>query len=86
LHRADGCCRNGARHPNRFGGFATLATQDPDAAQPIWSSVAELGLVGGLISGHCQGRYLADPAYEDLFACAESTGVITPPSRLGTCA
>jgi 2,3-dihydroxybenzoate decarboxylase len=60
-------------NPNRFGGFATLATQDPDAATAeLERAVSELGLVGGLINGHCQGRYLDDPAYEQLFACAES--------------
>ncbi|ORB68740.1 amidohydrolase family protein [Mycolicibacterium tusciae] len=60
-------------NPNRFGGFATLATQDPDAATAEFErAVTELGLVGGLINGHCQGRYLDDPAYEALFACAES--------------
>ncbi len=60
-------------NPNRFGGFATLATQDPDAAAAEFErAVTELGLVGGLINGHCQGRYLDDPAYEGLFACAES--------------
>lgn len=61
--------------PNRFGGFATLATQDPDAAAAEFErAVSELGLVGALINGHCQGRYLDDPAYHDLFACAESLG------------
>jgi predicted TIM-barrel fold metal-dependent hydrolase len=60
-------------NPNRFGGFAALATQDPDAATAEFErAVTELGLVGGLINGHCQGRYLDDPAYEALFACAES--------------
>jgi predicted TIM-barrel fold metal-dependent hydrolase len=61
--------------PGRFGGFATLATQDPDAAAvELERAVTELGLVGALINGHCQGRYLDDPAYERLFACAESLG------------
>jgi predicted TIM-barrel fold metal-dependent hydrolase len=60
-------------NPHRFGGFATLATQEPDAATAeLERAVTELGLVGGLINGHCQGRYLDDPAYEQLFACAES--------------
>jgi 2,3-dihydroxybenzoate decarboxylase len=60
-------------HPNRFGGFATLATQDPEAAAAEFErAVTELGLVGGLINGHCQGRYLDDPAYEALFARAEA--------------
>lgn len=62
-------------HPRRFGGFATLATQDPDAAAiELERAVTELGLVGGLINGHCQGRYLDDPAYERLFGCAEALG------------
>lgn len=62
-------------NPNRFGGFATLATQDPAAAAAeLQRAVTELGLVGGLINGHCQGRYLDDPAYHSLFACAESLG------------
>ncbi|CAN5662406.1 amidohydrolase family protein [soil metagenome] len=63
-------------HPSRFGGFATLATQDPDAAAAeLERTVTELGLVGGLINGHCRGRYLDDPAYEGLFAKAEALGV-----------
>jgi 2,3-dihydroxybenzoate decarboxylase len=62
-------------NPDRFGGFATLATQDPDAAAAeLERAVTELGLVGGLINGHCQGRYLDDPAYEELFGCAEGMG------------
>jgi 2,3-dihydroxybenzoate decarboxylase len=62
--------------PNRFGGFATLATQDPAAAAAeLERAVTELGLVGGLINGHCRGRYLDDPAYEELFAHAEAMGV-----------
>jgi predicted TIM-barrel fold metal-dependent hydrolase len=62
-------------NPHRFGGFATLATQDPDAAAAEFErAVTELGLVGGLINGHCQGRYLDDPEYEGLFARAESLG------------
>lgn len=60
---------------NRFGGFATLATQDPDAsAIELERAVTELGLVGGLINGHCQGRYLDDPAYERLFERAQELG------------
>jgi predicted TIM-barrel fold metal-dependent hydrolase len=62
-------------NPSRFGGFATLATQQPDAAVAEFDrAVTELGLVGGLINGHCQGRYLDDPAYEALFSRAEALG------------
>lgn len=64
------------RYPDRFGGFAALATQDPDgAAAELERAVTELGLVGGLINGHTHGRYLDDPAYGDLFACAQDLGV-----------
>ncbi len=63
-------------NPNRFGGFATLATQDPDAtATELERAATDLGLVGALINGHCQGRYLDDPAYEGLFARAEELAV-----------
>ena len=76
-HRAnDNLAETVRENPNRFGGFATLATQDPDAAAAeLERAVTELGLVGALINGHCQGRYLDDPAYEGLFGCAESLGV-----------
>jgi 2,3-dihydroxybenzoate decarboxylase len=38
-------------NPNRFGGFATLATQDPDASTAeLERAVTDLGLVGGLIN------------------------------------
>jgi 2,3-dihydroxybenzoate decarboxylase len=75
-------------NPNRFGGFATLATQDPDAATAeLERAVTDLGLVGGLINGHCQGRYLDDPAYERLFARAESMGapIYLHPTTRGAC-
>ncbi|MCX2931431.1 amidohydrolase family protein [Mycobacterium sp. CVI_P3] len=62
--------------PDRFGGFATLATQEPDAAAAeLERAVEELGLVGGLINGHTRGRYLDDPAYLGLFECAQHLGV-----------
>lgn len=64
------------QYPDRFGGFATLATQDPDAAAAeLRRAVVDLGLVGALINGHTHGRYLDDPAYEPLFATAETLGV-----------
>lgn len=62
--------------PDRFGGFATLAPQDPDAsAAELERAVHDLGLVGGLINGHTHGRYLDDPAYLGLFDCAQRLGV-----------
>ena len=64
------------RHPRRFGGFAALATQDPaGAAAELERAVTDLGLLGALINGHTHGRYLDDPAYADLFDCAQRLGV-----------
>jgi predicted TIM-barrel fold metal-dependent hydrolase len=65
-----------SRNPHRFGGFAALATQDPDAAAAeLERAVTDLGLLGGLINGHTHGRYLDDPAYDGLFECAQRLGV-----------
>ncbi|KZS67568.1 amidohydrolase family protein [Mycobacterium ostraviense] len=62
-----------AAMPDRFGAFATLAPQDPQAAAAeLTRAVTELGFVGGLINGHTQGRYLDDPAYYGLFEAAEA--------------
>lgn len=62
--------------PDRFGGFATLATQDPAAAAAeLERAVTDLGLVGALINGRTGERYLDDPAYYPLFECAEALGV-----------
>lgn len=65
-----------AENPYRLGGFATLATQDPEAAAAeLDRAVNGLGLLGGLINGHTRGRYLDDPAYGELFDCAQRLGV-----------
>lgn len=62
--------------PDRFGGFATLATQNPAAAAAeLERAVTELGLAGALINGRTHSRYLDDPAYYPLFECAEELGV-----------
>lgn len=61
---------------DHFGAFATLATQDPDAAaEELQRAVTELGFAGALINGHTHGRYLDDPAYKELFERAETLGV-----------
>ena len=68
--------RRCAEVPGRLGGFATLATQDPDAAAvELERAVTELGLLGALINGHCQGRYLDDPENEGLFERAQGMDV-----------
>jgi predicted TIM-barrel fold metal-dependent hydrolase len=62
--------------PDRFGAFATLATQDPDAAaDELQRAVTDLGFAGALINGRTHDRYLDDSAYEGLFERAETLGV-----------
>jgi predicted TIM-barrel fold metal-dependent hydrolase len=65
-----------SQNPYRFGGFATLATQDPDAAAAeLERAVTDLVLLGALVNGHTHGRYLDDRAYDGLFDCAQRLGV-----------
>lgn len=64
------------RHPTRFAGFATLPTADPDAAatELEWS-VTELGLVGALIDGRTDGKFLDDPRFDPILAAAAQLDV-----------
>ena len=56
---------NIARHPDRFGGFATLPMQSaPDAAKELERCVKQLGFHGALINGHTNGHYLDEDQYE----------------------
>ena len=52
------------RHPDRFGGFATLPTQSPkDAADELERCIKQLGFHGALINGHTHGHYLDEDRY-----------------------
>ncbi|GII82289.1 amidohydrolase [Sphaerisporangium siamense] len=65
-----------ARHPSRFRGFAALPLQDPAAAvAELERCVRDLGFVGALVNDHTQGRYLDDPAYEQVWSALEELGV-----------
>lgn len=65
-----------AAHPDRFAGFATLPTPDPDAAaEELERSVTGLGFKGALINGHTGGRFLDDPVFWPIFERAEALGV-----------
>ena len=56
------------RHPDRFGGFATLPTQSPqDAANELERCVRQLGFYGALINGHTHGHYLDEDKYHVLW-------------------
>jgi len=54
-----------ARNPKRYGGFATLPMQDPQAAaDELTRAVETLGFKGALVNGHTNGVYYDDPAYD----------------------
>ena len=53
-----------ARHPDRFGGFATLPMQAPqEAADELERAVRQLGFHGALLNGHSHGHYLDEDRY-----------------------
>jgi hypothetical protein len=59
-------------HPDRFGGFATLPTSDPDAAaEELRRAKLQLGFVGAMVNGTTGGRFLDDPMFRPLLAEAE---------------
>jgi hypothetical protein len=65
-----------ARHPGRFAGFAVLPMQSPEAcAAELERAVRELNLVGALINGTTEGRFLDHPGYDGLLAAAEGLDV-----------
>jgi predicted TIM-barrel fold metal-dependent hydrolase len=54
-------------HPERFAGLATLPTSDPAAAaEELARAVEELGLLGAMVNGHTNGRFLDDRAFDVL--------------------
>ncbi|MEU6171411.1 amidohydrolase family protein [Streptantibioticus parmotrematis] len=61
------------RHPDRFGGLATVAPQDPAAAAAeIERAMGPLGLNGIMINSHTGGRYLDEPEFAPLLEAAEA--------------
>lgn len=64
------------RFPDRFRGFAALPLQDPDAAvRELQRCVSELGFVGAFVNDHTHGRYLDDPAHDELWSALEELAV-----------
>ncbi|NMM04085.1 amidohydrolase [Paraburkholderia sp. RP-4-7] len=56
-------------NPARFGGFASLPWQDPDAAAlELERTVKELGFKGTLLTGRPGKTFLDDPRYEPVLA------------------
>jgi len=53
-----------AKRPDRYGGFAHLAMQDPQAAaDELARCVRDLGMQGAMINGQTGGTYLDDDRY-----------------------
>ncbi len=65
-----------AAHPDRFAGFAALATADPDAAAgELARAVQELGFKGALVNGRTRERFLDEQFFWPIFESAEALGV-----------
>ncbi|MFT5500821.1 MAG: putative TIM-barrel fold metal-dependent hydrolase [Woeseiaceae bacterium] len=69
-------------HPKRYGAFATLPLQDPDAASAeLTRCVRELGFKGCMINGFTQrddpdsALYLDEPRYRDFWATLSELNV-----------
>lgn len=64
------------QHPDRFAAFAALPLQDPDAAvRELERAIRELGFKGALVNDHVQGKYLDDPAFDEVWAALAELGV-----------
>ena len=62
--------------PDRYGGFAHLAMQDPrKAADELERSVKDLGFYGALINGQTNGAYLDDDRFSVFWERASDLGV-----------
>ncbi|MDQ0597179.1 aminocarboxymuconate-semialdehyde decarboxylase [Streptomyces canus] len=65
-----------AQGPDRLRGLGIVPLQHPEQAVRALSHALDQGLSGVEISSHAPGRELSDPAYEPLWALAETTGAI----------
>ncbi|HTK09810.1 MAG TPA: amidohydrolase family protein [Ktedonobacteraceae bacterium] len=65
-----------AAHPERFAGFATLPTPDPEAAaSELERAVQKLGFKGAMINGRTGDRFLDDPSFRPLLEAAVALDV-----------
>lgn len=65
-----------ARHPDRFGGYATLAPKDVDhAVKELERCVKVLGFKGWNTHSNFGDSYLDDPQYRPILAKAQELGV-----------
>lgn len=65
-----------AAHPERFAGFATLPTPDPQAAaEELRRAVANLGLVGAMVFPRSGDLRLDDASFRPIFEAAAELAV-----------
>ena len=63
-------------HPDRFGGFATLPTPDPHAAnRELERAIGELGMQGALINGRTRELNMDDERFFPIYQTAAQLGV-----------
>lgn len=63
-------------HPDRFAGFATLRTPDPQAAAAeLERAVRQLGFKGAMINGRTHDLFLDDPRFSPILEKAETLDV-----------
>jgi predicted TIM-barrel fold metal-dependent hydrolase len=63
-------------HPERFAGFATLPTPDPEAAAvELERAVQKLGFKGAMVNGRTGDRFLDDPSFRPLLEAAVTLDV-----------
>lgn len=74
-----------ARQPERFVGLGTVALQHPALAiRQLEHLTGSLGLRGIQVSSSVEGRELADPAFDPVWAKAEELGALVFIHPLGT--
>jgi 2,3-dihydroxybenzoate decarboxylase len=62
--------------PDRFAAFATTPLQHPEeGAKELQRAVEQLGLVGTMLFGHTDGRYLDDRSFDPFWERAQDLGV-----------
>jgi len=63
-------------HPDRFVGFATLPTPDPEAAAvELERAIHKLGFKGAMINGRTNERFLDDPMFRPILEAAVALDV-----------
>ena len=62
--------------PDRFAAFATTPLQHPaEGADELQRAVEQLGLVGTMLFGQTDGRYLDDRSFDPFWERAQDLGV-----------